>query len=151
MIDKYAILEELLEAMVADNETITARAVTRRSDGLFKHASDLTRNSARSAMVERYSKKQKTIRSAVERSSGKSRLELERLVATKNDVIEQLRAEKELLIGSHRAMILSVAEMGGFSRWKRFFDHYQDTIDQLEKMGSLPKAVLIPLPSKRGS
>lgn len=148
MTDKNAHLEELLEAMVADNETITARAVTRRSDGLFKHASDLTRNSARRAMLESYIKKQETIRFAVDRSSKKSRVELERIVATKNAEIERLQGEKELLIASHRAMILSVAEMGGFSTWKRFFERYQATIDSLEKMGSLPKADIVPLSSR---
>jgi hypothetical protein len=149
MIDKIQILEELLEAMIAENETITARAIVRRSGNVFKHATDITRSETRSTMVENASKKQETIRTAVDRSSKKSRTELERLIAAKNAEIEQLQADKKLLIASHRAMILAVTEMGGFGIWKRFFDRYQSIIDRLEKMKCLPKAEVINLSSRR--
>ncbi|MDE3878695.1 hypothetical protein I7G55_32565 [Sinorhizobium meliloti] len=46
-------------------------------------------------------------------------------------------------------MILSVAEMGGFATWKRFFERYQAAIDRLEQMGSLPAASVISLSSRR--
>src|SRR5690554_2520511 len=123
--------------MIAENEVITVRAACRRSNGILKHATDITRKVILRGMVENAARKQETIQAAIKRSSKKSRVELARLVATKNAEIEQLRADKELLIASHRAMILSVAEMGGFPTWKRFFERYQATIDQLEKMGSL--------------
>jgi hypothetical protein len=149
MIDKHQVLEELLEAMIAENEDITVRAVCRRSDGVFKHATDITRNETRRGLIESAVKKQETIRTAIDRSSKKSRAELERLMASKNAEIEQLRADKQLLIASHRAMILSVAEMGGFPTWKRFFERYQATVDRLEKMGSLPEVNVISLSSRR--
>ncbi|MDX0409022.1 hypothetical protein GOL82_30250 [Sinorhizobium medicae] len=149
MIDKSQVLEDLLEAMIAEDEDITVRAVCRRSDGLFKHATDITRNETRRGTVEVAIKKQETIRTAVNRSGKKSRAELERLAATKNAEIELLQADKELLIASHRAMILSVAEMGGFATWKRFFERYQVAIDRLEAMGSLPEASVISLSSRR--
>lgn len=149
MIDKAQILEELLEAMIAEDEDITVRAVCRRSDGVFKHATDITRNDARNQIVKAAITKQDTIRAAVNRSSKKSRTELEKLVATKNAEIVQLQADKELLIASHRAMILAVAEMGGFPTWKRFFERYQSTIDQLEKMRSLPDANVVTLSPRR--
>lgn len=148
MIDKSQILEEVLEAMVTENATISARGVVRRSGDVFKHATDITRNKTRRTMVENAVRKQETIRAAVERSSKKSRAELERLVETKNAEIEQLQADKELLIASHRAMILSVAEMGGFPTWKRFFERYQSTVDSLERMAALPKADVVALPLK---
>ncbi|MQW64029.1 hypothetical protein GHK33_15705 [Sinorhizobium meliloti] len=149
MIDKSQVLEELLEAMIAEDEDVTVRAVCRRSDGIFKHATDITRNEARRRTVEAAIKKQETIRTAVNRSTKKSRAELEKLAAAKNAEIEQLQADKELLIASHRAMILSVAEMGGFATWKRFFERYQASIDRLEQMGSLPAASVISLSSRR--
>lgn len=148
MIDKTQILEELLEAMISENETITARAIVRRSDDVFKHATDITRSEIRRAMFESAVKKQQTIQIAIEKSSGKSRADLERLVASKNAEITQLKGEKELLIASHRGMILAVAEMGGFSTWKRFYEKYQSTLDTLEKMGGLPKADIVKLPSR---
>ncbi|MBY5869459.1 hypothetical protein [Rhizobium leguminosarum] len=148
MFDKAQILEELLEAMIAENETITVRAVCRRSDGVFKHATDITRNIKRQAAVDAAFKRQETIRRAVDRSSKKSRSELERLVATKNDEIGQLLADKELLIASHRAMILAVAEMGGFSTWRKFYEGYQATVDRLEAMNAIPSGEVVDFPPK---
>lgn len=149
MIDKSQVLEELLEAMIAEDEDITVRAVCRRSDGVFKHATDITRNEVRHRMVKAAITKQETIRTAVNRSSKKSRAELEKLVAAKNAEIAQLQADKELLIASHRSMILAVAEMGGFPTWKRFFERYQATIDRLEEMRSLPDVNVVSLSSRR--
>ena|ERR1700676_763735 len=143
MTRKLAVLEEVLEAMLVDDETITARAVIRRMGGMLKHATDITRNEARKALVADYSQRQEKIRAAVERSTKLSRAELERQVTLKNAEIERLRAEKELLIASHRAMILSIAEMGGFSTWKRFFEKYQTAIDALDEMGALPRAEIV--------
>lgn len=149
MIDKSQILEELLEAMIAEDEDITVRAVCRRSDGVFKHATDITRNEARHAVVKAAITKQETIRTAVNRSSKKSRAELEKLVATKNTEIAQLQADKELLIASHRAMILAVAEMGGFPTWKRFYERYQEVIDKLDSMGGIPTGEVVTLPLRK--
>ncbi|OLP43560.1 hypothetical protein [Rhizobium oryziradicis] len=148
MFDKVRVLEELLEAMIAENETITVRAVCRRSDGVFKHATDITRNTQRQATVNAAVARQETIRTAVERSSKKSRSELERLVATKNDEIAQLQADKELLIASHRAMILAVAEMGGFATWRKFYEGYQEVIDRLEKMRAIPSGEVVDFPPR---
>lgn len=149
MIDKNAHLEELLEAMIAENETITARAIVRRSGDVFKNATDITRNAHRRTKFENAQRRQETIRAAIDRSSKKSRAELERLVEVKNAEIDRLQADKELLIASHRMMILAVAEMGGFSKWKRFFDGYQATIDKLDSMGSIPTGEVVTLPSRK--
>ncbi|GAA0030955.1 MULTISPECIES: hypothetical protein [Bradyrhizobium] len=149
MTDKIVRLEEVLEAMLVDDEKITARAVVRRMEGVLKYPTDITRNEKRKALVAEYASRQDKIRSAVERSSKLSRAELERQISLKNSEIERLRDEKELLIASHRAMILSTAEMGGFGTWKRFFDKYQAAIDALDGMGALPKAEVLPHPSPR--
>ncbi|MBB5051024.1 hypothetical protein HNQ36_000978 [Afipia massiliensis] len=143
MTDKIARLEEVLEAMLVDDEKITARAVIRRMSGVLKYPTDITRNEKRKALVADYAGRQDKIRSAVERSSKSSRVELERQISLKNSEIERLRGEKELLIASHRAMILSTAEMGGFGTWKRFFDKYQAAIDALDGMGALPRAEVV--------
>jgi len=145
MIDKNAHLEELLEAMIAEDETITARAIVRRSGDVFKNATDITRNVERRAKFEDAQRKQETIRIAIGRSSKKSRTELERLVEVKNAEIDQLQADKDLLVASHRMMILAVAEMGGLSKWKRLFDGYQATIDKLDSMGAIPTGEVVPL------
>lgn len=143
MTNKLAHLEEVLEAMLVDDEKITARAVVRRMGGVFKHPTDITRNEQRKALVADYTNRQEKIRAAVERSSKLSRTELERQISLKNAEIERLRNERDLLIASHRAMILSTAEMGGFGTWKRFFDKYQAAIDALDRMDALPRAEIV--------
>jgi hypothetical protein len=149
MIDKNAHLEELLEAMIAENETITARAIVRRSGDVFKNATDITRNADRRTKFEAAQRRQETIRAAIDRSSKKSRAELERLVEVKNAEIDELQGDRQLVIASHRMMILAVAETGGFSKWKRFFDGYQAVIDKLDSMGSLPTGEVISLPPRK--
>jgi hypothetical protein len=149
MIDKAQILDELLEAMIADDEDITVRAVCRRSDGVFKHATDITRNEARNEKVKSAITKQETIRTAVNQSSKKSRAELEKLVATKNAEIARLEIEKELLSASHRKMILAVAQMGGLPIWRQFFEGYQEVIDKLDSMGGIPTGEVIALPTRK--
>jgi hypothetical protein len=148
MTDKLALLEEVLEAMLTDDETITARAAVRRCSGVLKHATDITRNERRKALVDDYAKRQEKIRSAVERSTGLSRVELERQLAKKNTEIERLESEKELLIASHRAMILAVSEMGGFATWKRFFERHGAALDILEGMNALPRAEVLSHPGR---
>lgn len=139
MTEKLTVLETTLEAMLAEDETISARSVVRRLNGLLKHASDVTRNEKRRTLVEGYAKRQDEIRAAIERTSKTSRIKLQQQLALKNQEIERLRSERELLIASHRAMILAVAENGGFSAWKRFFHPYQATLDLLSSMQAVPK------------
>jgi hypothetical protein len=143
MTDKVVLLEEALEAMLVDDEKITARAVIRRMGGVLKHPTDITRNEKRKTLVADYADRQEKIRTAVERSSKLSRAELEHQISLKNADIDRLRSEKELLIASHRAMILSTAEMGGFGTWKKFFDKYQAAIDALDGMDALPRAEIV--------
>ncbi|MFA1623680.1 hypothetical protein ACDY96_12875 [Rhizobium mongolense] len=135
--------------MIAEDEDISARAVCRRSGGVFKHATDITRNEARNGVVQAAIEKQEMIRAAVNRSSKKSRAELEKLVAVKNAEIAQLQSDKELLIASHRSMILAVAEMGGFPTWRRFFERYQEVIDKLDGMGGIPTGEVVTLPTRK--
>lgn len=149
MIDKNAHLEELLEAMIAEDQTITARAIVRRSGDVFKNATDITRNVARRTKFENAKRKQETIRIAIGRSSGKSRAELEQLVKVKNAKIDELQGDRELVIASHRMMILAMAEMGGFSKWKRFFVGYQATVDKLESMDAIPSGEVVPLTPRK--
>ena len=149
MIDKIAHLEEMLEAMIAEDETITARAIVRPSGGVFKNATDITRNVDRRTKFEGAQRKQETIRIAIGRSSGKSRAELERLVEVKNAEIDQLQADRQLVIASHRMMILAVAEMGGFSKWKRLFEGYQETVNKLDGMNAIPSGEVVTLPPRK--
>jgi hypothetical protein len=144
--DKLFELQELLESMLLDDERITARSVVRRSDGLFKHATDITRIERRKAIFKDYADRQSKIRTSVEGSCKLSKKFVERQLATKHAEIERLKGQIELLIASHKCMILAVSEMGGFSIWKRFFDRYQESAETLKTIGAMPSADLVTIP-----
>ncbi|MNT65279.1 hypothetical protein D3C72_2032480 [compost metagenome] len=44
-------------------------------------------------------------------------------------------------------MIRVVGELGGFSKWAAFYEHYAAARAQLEALGALPVATITALPS----
>lgn len=132
------LLEEVLEGMLLDNESITARGAVRRMEGTFKHATDITRRPERRQMLEAYQQKQADLRSVMEKANKQSKTNLSAQIARKEAELATLTAQRDLLIASHKAMILAVGEMGGMKAWHRFFEAYQSTIDELQKMGAMP-------------
>ncbi|ROL70728.1 hypothetical protein BHU25_16855 [Pseudomonas vranovensis] len=52
-------LEEILKKMLNENTDISARSVIRETDSPFKHASDVTRQPQRKALLERYQNEKK--------------------------------------------------------------------------------------------
>jgi hypothetical protein len=144
MSEKYEHLEEILEAMLLDNEKMTIRAVIARSGGLFKHTTDLTRDRELRERLRSYSARQHTIRASVDKTSKTSRSELQRLVAAKNSEIDELRSKIEVLVASHRAAIRAISSMGGFNIWKEFFEKHRASFDALKRMGALPSAEVVP-------
>ena len=147
MTDKLESLRALLEDMLLADEDITARALVRRSGGIFKNATDITRIQRRRALVEEYAGRQSRIREAIEHSSKRSRRDLERQVANMHAEIERLNGTIDLLVASHRAMYMTVERMGGFTVWRNFFDGYQAAIESLEAVGAVPKAEVVPITS----
>src|SRR5262245_42414767 len=101
-----ALLEEALEAMLFDNENITARAAIRRLAGTFKHATDITRRPPRRALLEQYQKRQIEIRLVKERTNKGSNTNLAlQLAKTTEELAERTRLYTILMV-SHKAMIL---------------------------------------------
>lgn len=121
--------------MLLDDENITARAVVRR--GVFKHASDLTRRPERRALLEKYRARQADLRAIAQKTDKQSKSRLSARIAKQEERIRELEGQRDLLIASHRAMILAVAEMGGMPAWRRFFHEYQDAVDNLKKLQAL--------------
>lgn len=138
MTDRIDELGRILERMLTENQPITARAVVRSSDGLFRHASDVTRHPRRRKLLEEFTARQTLILKAIESSSRKSKSALEKALARKQQQIDGLIVQRDLLVASHRAAILAVTELGGYPVWKRFFDAYEDVATSLIKMGALP-------------
>lgn len=138
--DKIIKLTSALESMLQSNEAITARSVVRCLNGTFKHASDITRHAERRRILETYQERQVALRVLMEKANKQSKGNLTQMIERKNREIETLARQRDLLIASHKAMILAVSEMGGRKAWLRFFAQYQGCIDELVEIGALPGA-----------
>lgn len=137
-------LETILQRMLNDNVIITARSVVREHDCPFKHASDITRQCERKALLNQYQARQSELRALVEKTDKQSRTNLQARVARLTQENEALQAERDLLIASHKAMLLAVGEMGGMAAWRKFFPVWEETRQQLAALQALPCAKILP-------
>ncbi len=67
-------------------------------------------------------------------------------LADKDLRIAELEATVQLLTASHLAMLRAVGELGGFSKWARFYEQYRDARDKLAELGALPEAAIVAMP-----
>lgn len=145
-------LETVLQRMLNDNVVITARSVIREQDCPFKHASDITRQPERKALLDQYQARQSELHALVEKTDKQSRTNLQARVARLTHENETLKAERDLLIASHKAMLLAVGEMGGMAAWRKFFPAWEETRQQLSALQALPSekslSKLTPLKTK---
>lgn len=142
-------MEKILQTMLEGDEDITARGVIRRHSRLSA-ASSITRNPARSEMLARYQARQDEFRGWRKRLAKRSR-ERSAMDLTEKDIrISELERQVELLTASHVAMLRAVGELGGFAKWAKFFESYQDIRNELTKLGAIPAASAISM-EKRAS
>ena len=146
-----AILEEVLEAMLFDNESITARAVVRRQGSPFKNASDITRNLKRTELLDAYKLRQAELRALKEKVDKQSKTNLLREIGRLKEDVAALEGEKATLLASHRAMLLAVGEMGGMSAWMRFFASWEQAKEELRQMDAFPTAEVHTFPARERS
>lgn len=132
-------MEKILLEMLDNDEEITARGVIRRHSGL-KAASSITRNTERSALLAKYQAKQDEFQMWRKRMGKRSKDSTAMNMADKDIRIAELERQVELLTASHVAMIRAVGELGGFSKWAKFYDNYKSVREELAKMGALPEA-----------
>lgn len=130
-------MEQILKEMLDRDEEITARAVIRRHSKL-KAASSITRNLHRTVLLTRYQEKQAELRNWEKRVRKKSKENVAQDLAERDARIAELERQVEVLTASHVAMIRAVGELGGFSKWAKFFEHYQSIRDELTSSGALP-------------
>lgn len=135
-----ALLEEALEAMLLDNDDITARGAVRRLRGALKHASDITRVEERRALLEKYQARQKEIRIVAQKADKTSKPRLVAAIGERDAKISELERDRELLIASHRAAILAVGEMGGMRAWLKLFEAHDTALRRLKAIGAMPTA-----------
>jgi len=125
---KLQLLNETLDRLLHDGETINFRAVVREMPGVFKHVTDITRNAERRELVEIYLGRQALVRATAEKIDKNSKSNLIYKCANLEQKVAELEKQRDLLIASHRAMILAVGEMGGIAAWRRFFPDYQNSL-----------------------
>lgn len=136
----------ILDAMLQENETITARAVARRLEGV-DHASSITRDPWRNARLGQWQARQTELRRMIERTDKSSKSNLAAALERKDARIRELEERVALLTASHRAMIHAIGEMGGMRAWSRFFDDYGAVLEHLRDLGAMPTATVAPFPA----
>lgn len=133
------LLTQILDDLLQRNEDITARAVARLHPHIG-HASTITRNAYRSDLLTRYQDKQEELRNHLSRLGKRSKESTAADLASKDQRIAELEWQVDLLRSSHLAMIRAVGELGGMSKWLRFFENYKDARDQLYQLNAMPVA-----------
>jgi hypothetical protein len=131
-------IEIILKEMLEHDEEITARAVVRRHSKL-KAASSITRSSERTALIANYQEKQVELRNWQKRVGKKSKENIAKALAERDDRITELERQVDILTASHVAMIRAVGELGGFSKWAKFFKDHVAVLDALHKLGAMPE------------
>jgi hypothetical protein len=141
-------MREILETLLADDEDITARAVA-RSHPTIKAASSITRSESRSRLLAEYQRRQADYRRWRVRVARRSGADTAASLADNNIRIAELEATVQLLTASHLAMLRAVGELGGFSKWAKFYEHHRDARDKLAELGAIPAAPVSALPAER--
>ncbi len=145
--DSDADMRRVLDDLLSRDEDITARAVARLHPRI-KAASSITRHAERSHMLAQYQERQAEFRRWSGRSAKLSGVAAASALADRDLRIAELESQVALLTASHVAMIRAVGELGGFSKWVQFYDSYRGSRDQLEQLGALPSAEVMPIPPR---
>ena len=135
-------LLRVLKEMLNEDATITARSVVKRHM-LLNNASDITRKTERRELLREWQSKQERLRQENPGLEKRSRVDLVRLLATKEMSLDEVEAQRQALIISHVEMIKVVAAMGGMKKMREFYETYRTIRDQLVKAGALSDTSLI--------
>ena len=133
------LLTQILDDLLQRDENITARAVARLHPNIG-HASTITRNPTRSDLLAQYQAKQLEIRKHIGRMTKRSKESTADELASKNRRIAELERQVDLLRSSHLAMIRAVGELGGMSKWMKFYESFKGIRDQLHMLNVMPVA-----------
>lgn len=139
-------MREILETLLADDEDITARAVARLHPTISA-ASSITRSESRNRLLAEYQQRQSAYRRWRSRIAKRSGADTAASLADKDMRIAELEATVQLLTASHLAMLRAVGELGGFSKWAKFYEHHREARDRLAELGAIPAAPVSAMPS----
>jgi hypothetical protein len=136
---------DVLEALLASDENITARAVARLHPAI-NAASSITRSEGRSRLLTEYQQRQLQYRSWRGRVGKRSGAEVAAALEHQHYRISELENNLEILVSSHVAMLRSVGAIGGFAKWAEFFETYRNTRKALDSLGAVPDAIVTSMP-----
>ncbi|RDI57232.1 HTH domain-containing protein [Microvirga subterranea] len=133
-------LPYIIKELLLSNENVTARAIAKR---IGCSTSTITRNKDRTKKVSDGAVRQTQFRLHLEAASKQSMADLARkLEATEHQLAERKR-QVQILLASHKAMLLAIGEAGGVAGWARFFSQYQSIRDELGRLGAIPESSII--------
>lgn len=129
-------LAAVLEALLQDDEDITARAVARRHSSL-KNASAFTRNEVRQALIAGAQQRQADARKLHGRAPHQQAALAETLSQKTGD-IERLQEQVRHLVASHAGLIRAVQLAGGMGALERFWKEYKAIGTAVHDLGAVP-------------
>ena len=130
--------------LIAGGQKITLRAV---ADLLGLAHTSLSRNIDRRTQIERAQAVQKLADRIDKTRRGHIKPGEQSLLARAYLRIEDLEAEKALLVASHRAVLMALGECGGMQAWMNFFEKWPPSLESFVRLGAIPDN-LAPLPVK---
>lgn len=142
--ENEANLIAVLKKMLDDDITITARAVAKLHPSISA-ASSITRHPIRMSLLSEYQARQIEFRSWSKRIKKSSKANINMLLESQSKTIKDLENKLGTLTISHVNMIRAIGELGGFTKWSRFFQDYKEIRDQLYTMDALPNADVNPI------
>jgi hypothetical protein len=131
--EKYEQMVRILDEMLEAGTKITARAVARKHPSIG-NASTIIRNVRLSDLLATYKARQAEYLLWQKRTQKGSRANFAAVLAAKDQRIKELEGQVSALRVAVIASIKSVGELGGFSRFLRFFDGYRHIREVLTKL-----------------
>lgn len=142
LVDPYnAELRSILEALLAEDMTVTAREVARRHSCL-NDASAFTRNAARKEPIAEYAQQQADSRAAQAATKPSVSEELTEKVRERNERIAELEQTVKNLAAAHVGLIRAVQLAGGFRSLEKFWKDNNTVWETLLSEQALPGAPL---------
>lgn len=119
-----------LAALLDENIDITPASLAYR---LGAQRSTVTRSEERLKAVDEAATEQKRLRNVVADNKSSAETLIAKL-AQRDAAIASLERRVEILIASHRAMLMAVGEVGGIAAWRKFFSNWDGVRKELEEM-----------------
>lgn len=133
-------IEEICESLITLDVTVGCREIVRRSDGLFKNASDITRVQWRKCIVDRAIKRQEEIRVHSGASTNATRAELQAEIGRLELLVRTLQERCDLLTVAIKALYRTSIETGGLEAYSRFIIANAALHSELRAASILPTA-----------